>query len=554
VLGLLTCAALWLPSVSLASDSIYWSGYQPSGGIRLGSLGGSGAHDLFTGESSPEGVAIDPATGQIYWADTTSGTIRVANLDGSGARDLYTGETEPSGVAIDPSAGTIYWANAVSGTGAIRVGNLDGSGTRTLFANESYPVGVVIDPAAGKIYWGSYDTFKIRVGNLDGTGAADLFTGENYPTGIAIDTAAGKLYWTNEFAGTIRVGNLDGTGAANLYTGEVDPVSGGEVGGLALDPAAGKIYWSSANTGTIRVGSLDGSAPAQSLFTGESGTPWFVALLRAPAAAGAPQLSGGGRVGEPLSCGQGSWATDDLSALLYRAPRTFGYQWLKNGSIIPGATSTGYVPTTTGSYGCQVTAVNQAGGTAQISKSVTEALPPPEVGKTANLTPVAGTVLVKLPGSSRFVHVSEARQIPVGSIVDTRGGRVALTAARSNSGATETVIFYGAEFSVAQRASKQHVAVLKLQDTGPACKANAATIARHHPRRHSSPVLWGDGHGSYRTQGGSASATERGTIWETQDRCDGTWFRVKRGSITVTDTTHHKTIVLRAGRTYLARS
>ena len=198
--ALLMCAAAWLASAASASDAIYWTSYTNSGGVRVGDLGGSGARDLFTGESSPEGVAIDAAAGTIYWADTTSGAIRVANLDGTGARDLYTGESQPSGVAIDPTAGLIYWADAVSGSGAIRVGNLDGSGARTLFAGESYPVGVTIDPAAGKIYWGSYDTFKIRVGNLDGTGARDLFTGENYPTQLAIDPAAGKLYWTNEFA------------------------------------------------------------------------------------------------------------------------------------------------------------------------------------------------------------------------------------------------------------------------------------------------------------------------------------------------------------------
>jgi len=233
-LGLLMCVVAWLAPSAFASDAIYWSSYTSPGAVRFGDLAASGAQDLVSGESSPEGVAIDLAAGKIYWAD------------------------------------------AGSGSGSIRVGNLDGSGARTLFAGESYPVGVAIDPAAGKIYWGSYDTFKIRVGNLDGTGATDLFTGENYPTGLAVDPAAGKLYWTNEFAGTIRVGNLDGTGASNLYTGEASGV-----GGLAIDPAAGKIYWGDFSAGTVRVGSLDGTAPPQSLYTGET-DPWFVALLRAP--------------------------------------------------------------------------------------------------------------------------------------------------------------------------------------------------------------------------------------------------------------------------------
>lgn len=101
-LALVTCGAAWLASAAYASDSIYWTSHTNAGALRLGDLGGSGAHDLFAGERSPEGVAIDPAAGTIYWADTTAGTIRVANLDGTGARDLYTGESQPSGVAIDP--------------------------------------------------------------------------------------------------------------------------------------------------------------------------------------------------------------------------------------------------------------------------------------------------------------------------------------------------------------------------------------------------------------------------------------------------------------------
>ena len=295
----------------------------------------------------------------MYWADTTSGAIRVANLDGSGVQNLYTGESQASGVAINPATGKIYWADAITRTGAIRVGNLDGSGSaQDLFSNESYPVGVTIDPATGKIYWGSYDTFKIRTGNLDGTGAHDLFTGENYPTGIVVDDATGKIYWTNEFAGQIRVGNLDGTGATNLF-----PAKGG-IGGLALDPGTGKLYWGDFQNLTIEVGNANGTGTPQSLFTNEP-SAWFVALLRAPAGTGAPQVTGSGNPGAPLSCSQGSWAGDVPNMLFYRAPRTFAYQWFVNGAIIPGATATTYTPPAAGRYTCQVTASNQAGSTSQ---------------------------------------------------------------------------------------------------------------------------------------------------------------------------------------------
>ena len=46
----------------------------------------------------------------------------------------------------------------------------------------------------------------------------------------------------------------------------------------------------------------------------------------------------------------------------------------------------------------------------------------------------------------------------------------------------------------------------------------------------------------------------RGTRWVVSDRCDGTLTRVVRGSVTVRDRVHNKTVILRAGEQYLARA
>jgi DNA-binding beta-propeller fold protein YncE len=359
----LALALLAFPSASLASDGIYWSSYRAGGPIRLGNLSGPGSQDLIAAQNTPDGVAIDAAGGRIFWADYGSNSVRVASLDGTGAHVLFAGETQASGLAIDPGAGKLYWTTST----AVRVGNLDGTGAKTLFASESLPLGIALDPAAGKIYWGSYSGFTIRVGNLDGTGVATtLFPGENYPTGLVIDPAAGKLYWTNETAGTIRVGNVNGSGTpANLFTGE------GSVGGLAIDPGAGKLYWASYGLSSVRVGNLDGTG-ATNLFTGEN-QPWFVAILRAPAAAGAPSLVGSGAAGLPLSCGTGTWAPDLVGGFVYRAPASVAYQWLKDGAEISGATTTVYTPFAPGSYSCRVTATNHAGSTAQTSAAVVTA-------------------------------------------------------------------------------------------------------------------------------------------------------------------------------------
>jgi hypothetical protein len=61
-----------------------------------------------------------------------------------------------------------------------------------------------------------------------------------------------------------------------------------------------------------------------------------------------------------------------------------------------------------------------------------------------------------------------------------------------------------------------------------------------------------DNKGKFRTKGRYSAATERGTFWETEDRCDGTLTIVKRGTVNVQDFRTRKTIIVRAGHRFLA--
>jgi hypothetical protein len=46
----------------------------------------------------------------------------------------------------------------------------------------------------------------------------------------------------------------------------------------------------------------------------------------------------------------------------------------------------------------------------------------------------------------------------------------------------------------------------------------------------------------------------RGTRWETIDRCDGTLTKVTRGRVAVRDFRRKKTVIVRAGKSYLAKA
>ena len=205
-----------------------------------------------------------------------------------------------------------------------------------------------------------------------------------------------------------------------------------------------------------------------------------------------------------------------------------------------------------------VTATN-SGGSASASSDRTDAVPvlAPAVSKNVDVAPVSGTVLIKLPGGKGFIELKAGEQVPVGSTVDARHGEIRLTSALDAHGHTESDLFNGAEFVVGQGPGAHPVTTLALQDTGPACaSAGTAGVGKKKPKakskKRSSPSLWGSGNGAFRTVGANGYGTERGTVWETQDRCTGTFFHVRTGLVQVVDLTRHRTLLLKAGGSYLA--
>jgi hypothetical protein len=166
--------------------------------------------------------------------------------------------------------------------------------------------------------------------------------------------------------------------------------------------------------------------------------------------------------------------------------------------------------------------------------------PTPTPGKTVVVRPISGTVLVRRPGSRDFVALDAAQGIPLGSIVDTRHGVVELTAKPG-----QTARFSDGLFKVTQTRG-----IIDLTLTEPLAPCGKAAAAASKPKTRK---LWGDGSGSFRTRGQYSAATVRGTRWLVQDTCAGTLTRVAKGVVSVRDNVRRKTIVLRAGKRYLAR-
>jgi CSLREA domain-containing protein len=170
-------------------------------------------------------------------------------------------------------------------------------------------------------------------------------------------------------------------------------------------------------------------------------------------------------------------------------------------------------------------------------------LPPPVAGETVNVSRARGIVKIKLPGSDEFFDLEDGQQVPVGSTFDTAKGRVNLRAAGS-----QQAWFYQGVFKLGQTRGRKPLSTLSL--TGKlSCGGGKANAAAKRKKRR----LWGDGKGKFRTKGEFSSATVRGTRWLVEDRCDGTLTRVTKGKVAVRDFVRKRTVIVRAGKQYLAK-
>lgn len=192
---------------------------------------------------------------------------------------------------------------------------------------------------------------------------------------------------------------------------------------------------------------------------------------------------------------------------------------------------------------------------------------------TANLEPTAGTVLVRLPGSSTFVRIEEATSIPTGTIVDATQGRATLVRVTA-TGVVQRMEFYDGVFLVRQPTARNPFVDAELvggdlsgcprtspgykdwiseqrrlfPSTRPRALAPTATVAAKKRKRGKVRKLWGSGKGDYRTVGRDGAASVRGTRWLTEDTCTVTRITVREGVVSVRDGATGATILVRAGQ------
>ncbi len=396
VLSLAVVVCLLAAAPSRGAELVYWDNYKAEPQtIGFASLDGSGGGALnLTGVTldGPEGMAIDTVTGRLYVASCCGGPgkkgeILFANLDGSGAGVFSAPGApvdEPFGVAIDPATRMIYWANGAEGeaNGSIAWAKLDGSAGGVLNAAGTVvddPYKLALDPVNGRVYFGSYPATKpvISYVNVDNSGGGTLNLNGYVPESayaFAVDQVAGRVYWSDGPGGDkfAYTGLLGGT-VSFLNT---SPAVRNTSYGFAIDPTLGRIYWPNYDNNANRVNglgfaSLSGGGggnitPLVAPFDG----PQDTLILKSPTATAAPGVTRAKNDRAKMTCSTGGWAADFAGSYVYQAPTTYGYQWLRNGKAVSGATAATLNAKSAGKFTCTVTAANQAGVAAQTSAAV----------------------------------------------------------------------------------------------------------------------------------------------------------------------------------------
>jgi DNA-binding beta-propeller fold protein YncE len=530
-------------------------------------------------------IAVHPNGQSAYVTDHQRGQVRQYDV-GAGRRlepkdpgAVNAGE-RPTGIAVSPDGRTAY----VLVAGGIAVFDIDSGGELTRRADgESIASGrlqdVALTPDGQNLYVTALDGRVLQFGiGTNGTlvprspVAVEVKSGAA-PVGIAIAPDGSSAY--------VAARGWAAGGARHIFTFAVEPdgrLSRGDIAHAGARPF-GLWYLSTTPDGrTLFVAGGDGhlfdlgaraalsaKAPASVNLPGAVGvvvspnqSP-VASFAIADATAGTPvqfDASSAGDVDGTIvrydwDFGDGQTAPDGgpTPTHVYAFPGTYTVtlvvtdnEGASTATVFTGGTVLGHgTPGAVSSRQIEVKAPPEAAAPLQPE-------PVPDLGETLVAQPQSGNVRVRLRGKKRFRPLATIRELPLGSTLDTRRGRVTVSTIRDRRNRVQKAVFYSGVFTVRQRVRERYVTELLLRGRVGRCKPGDASASATRRR------LWGSGKGRYRSRGNNSSATVRGTVWLTEDRCDGTLTRVRSGVVTVRDFVLNETVVLEAGERYLARA
>ena len=558
----------------------------PTGGGTSVTISGTalaGATSVKFGTASATNVTVVSSSQITATSPAGSGTVDVtvttpAGTSATGPADKFTYGTPspPSVTGVSPTAGPTAGGNTVTISGS----NLAGAtavkfGTAQATINADTATSITVTAPGGAA--GPVDVTVTTAAGTSATGAADTYTYTAAPTVTAVSPTSGPTSGGSNL--TITGTNL--TGATAVSFGSAPATSFAVNSATSITAVAPAQSAGTVDVTVTTPGGTSGTTAADH-FTYNAPQPSLPPPASPPSSppavsGGSPttQTTGGAAVSgtvnpeslattaffeyglDPSERGPGA------STTLYDHSTPVQQVGADSASHTVSAALTGLVPGAL--YHVRLVATNSAGTTLGTDATFTTpqapAPAPPVLGKTQNAVPVTGTVFIRSP-SGAFVRLTGAEQIPSGAEIDALHGSLKITTATVKKGKTQQGVFGGAVFTLTQArgGASKGLATLSLVE---GAFGGAPSFALCKPRKaldaaaassKTLQLLHASAHGKFRTKGRYSAATVLGTKWTIADRCDGTLVHDVTDSVAVTDFVRHKTIILHAGQSYLAKA
>jgi hypothetical protein len=415
-----------------------------------------------------------------------------------------------------------------------------------------------------------------RGGGLDTQGATALTISQSLidantasGTNASSDYGGGIFVEGQTFQTTVKLSDSTITGNTARQGGGIGVISNTAPFSLTGVTIARNVATATTGGGLVFASAVSQSRAEGTILAGNLGNVGQLAPAQGPSNCGTnrPAINGGGNVETGTDCGTAAWHqnTDPVLATSLDGSQPPALAIPANSPAVniwpctPGTDQRGVArpqgaSCDAGAYEYMappVPPVPTPTPTPTPAPSATPTpTPTPTFDKTVVVKAVDGKVTVRRPGGTKFTPLDTTLGIALGSTVDTTDGEVLLTSIAKKGGKPQTAKFFDGVFKVTQSKSTTE---LTLNEPLASCKPTGKASAAAAKKKPKTRKLWGDGSGAFSTSGQYSAATVRGTRWLVQDTCAGTLTKVSRGVVSVRDNVKRKTIILKAGKSYLAR-
>ncbi|KAJ8309420.1 hypothetical protein KUTeg_014294 [Tegillarca granosa] len=148
--------------------------------------------------SSPEGIAVDFVSRNIYWTDSGLDIIGVSLLNGTYKKRLIDSDlVNPRAIVLDLTRSMMYWTDWNRNRPKIEKAYMDGTNRKTFVEIDSagLPNGLTLDYQTQQICWGDAGVRRIECVRSDGVGRRIITDEAPYPFDVAV--FENSIYWTD---------------------------------------------------------------------------------------------------------------------------------------------------------------------------------------------------------------------------------------------------------------------------------------------------------------------------------------------------------------------